>query len=195
MRKGWFVIPGVQMGDRTLEQQLQGLGPFMAGVQGKTVLDLGCAEGLVLRHLVAQCGAKSGTGVEIVPEHVEEARRQCEGLPIGFHCHDLNDTAWVKDFEHPDVVLMLAILHKLRNPKALLKVVTRVLRPECIVLRTAGSTPGFVLDARSGMIHFDVLGYMGVAGYHLERITDGPFKEWTGVYRRIFSEGTRGHRR
>ena len=43
---GWFTT-AKRPGDRTLEQQLVGLDKVLAEVAGKTVLDAGCAEGLI----------------------------------------------------------------------------------------------------------------------------------------------------
>ena len=45
-KQGWFSTKG-RLGDRTLKQQLMGLDPLFAECKGKTVLDVGCAEGLI----------------------------------------------------------------------------------------------------------------------------------------------------
>lgn len=183
MRKGWFRIPGIQDGDRTVEEQMKGLGSLQAGVRGARVLDLGCAEGLVLRRLL-EAGASFGFGVDIVQAHIEEALRQCRGLNARFFIHDLNDTSWLRAAGQFDVVLMLAILHKLRSPLSVIKTVVETASPRVIVLRTPCATPGFVLDSRSGLVHHDIRGALGRCGYRLTEICSGHFDEWTGYFDR-----------
>lgn len=112
MRKGWFKIAGVQDGDRSLEEQLRGVQPAIAEAQGARVLDLGCAEGLIAREF-AQAGAAEVCGVEILSEHIAVAQKVCEGLPVWFVQGDLAD---LSDLGKWDIVLALAVVHKLHDP-------------------------------------------------------------------------------
>jgi len=180
LRKGWFNIPGVQAGDRTVQDQMKGLDALELQASGKTVLDLGCAEGLVARQLV-QAGAQVH-GVEVVRDAVLEARKQC---PEGEFYHvDLNVPHALKELQLPpiDVVLALAVLHKLRNP---LQVVRTFLsfNPALVVLRMPPATPGFVLDRRSGMKKHDVAGALDPT-HALVYTTRGHFDEWVGYFER-----------
>ena len=70
--EGWFSTHG-RDGDRTIDQQLLGLDPLFDEVKGKTVLDIGCAEGLISLHLCTKFKAKSVHGVEIIASHVAVA--------------------------------------------------------------------------------------------------------------------------
>ena len=72
MRRRWFAHDG-QAGDRTLAEQLAGLEKLREAMPGATVLDLGCAEGLLAREFLSW-GARRVDGVEIVPEAVVDAR-------------------------------------------------------------------------------------------------------------------------
>ena len=119
MKKGWFKIAGVQDGDRTLEMQLTGLELLLENVAGKTVLDLGCAEGLISKHVIDR-GAAQVDGLSIVESEIDMARKLTVGLPAQFHVVDLR--AWNKWLEaNPrrlrpryDVVLMLSVIHKMK---------------------------------------------------------------------------------
>ena len=71
-RRRWFAHDG-HPGDRTLAEQLAGLEKLREAMPGATVLDLGCAEGLLAREFLAW-GARRVDGVEIVPEAVSDAR-------------------------------------------------------------------------------------------------------------------------
>lgn len=126
MHKGWFKIDGVQDGDRTVEEQLQGLEAIAHRFRNASVLDLGCAEGLIGKHCVTAWRARAADGVGCVTTELEEARRQCAGLPMRFFEGDfrkLDERDRLLDVLHPsyDIVLLLSILHKLRDPIAFLQ--------------------------------------------------------------------------
>lgn len=182
MHKGWFRIPGVQDGDRTLEQQLKGLDDLLREVKGCSVLDLGCAEGLIARSLL-DAGARHVAGLDILPAHVDEARRQCAGRKASFGVQDLDRLELgTSDGEEGmvDIVLMLAILHKLRDPLRLVREIKEVF-PRLIVIRMPAATPGYVQDRRSGNVRFDVVAELQPE-YALRQVEKGHFDEWIGYF-------------
>lgn len=187
VRKGWFIIPGVQDGDRTLEQQLQGIEDIGDLCRGKTVLDLGCAEGLISRR-VLEAGARSVVGIDVVRENVDEAVRQCAGYDALFVCAEAQELATreLKSEAEPrkfDVVLALAVLHKFRRPQTVLKWVARSTRELCVI-RYPGVCPnGVIVDARSNNRPLNVPSFMAARGFRQERTAPGPFGEMTVLYR------------
>ncbi len=120
--KGWFKVPGVRPdGDRTLKEQMMGLERALAECKGKTVLDLGCAEGLISLEF-AKAGAKSVVGIELLSAHLAVARTVCrkyvaQGV-IRFVCGHLGDiiVATCREDFSADIVLALGIIHKLDDP-------------------------------------------------------------------------------
>lgn len=175
MRRGWFIIPGVQTGDRTIEQQVKGLEDI--DFAGKTVLELGCSEGLMSKWMMER-GAASVFGVDIVADHVWEARRQCRGLACRFDVVDID--AW-RPKEHYDVVMALAVLHKLKRPDLAAQKLAAACRG-VMVIRLPPETAPIVVDARSGNVPYDIGGVMERSGMYLTRTTRGSFDEWTGHY-------------
>ena len=119
--KGWFHTPG-RKGDRSLDQQIMGLYPALNACRGKSVLDLGCAEGLLALEF-ARAGASEVQGFEIRKDFVEigrglikSAQHESAMPPVQLHVADANTLAMgARTF---DIVLMLAILQKTRNPTA-----------------------------------------------------------------------------
>jgi len=101
-------------GLRTLEEQLQGLELALSETKGKSVLDLGCAEGLIGREF-SLAGATKVFGIEIQPLSVKKAREVCEGLEIEFVAANLK--GWIEEHQPKkyDIVLALGILTKLRD--------------------------------------------------------------------------------
>lgn len=173
--KGWFSTPG-RPGDRTLDQQLLGLKPLLAEVRGKRVLDVGCAEGLIAGALY-DAGAKSVLGVDIVAAHVQVARELADGCD--FMVADANDFRPLLEY---DIALMLAILHKLRDPTECCKRIVKSCSDLCVIrLPEAGAV---IHDARSGGRRHDIRAAMKESGFELERCARGSFSEWVGYFRR-----------
>lgn len=178
-RKGWFTAAG-RDGDRTLDQQMTGLDLLLAEVAGKTILDAGCAEGLI-SHELARRGAKFCTGLEIVPGHVEVARELAGDLPCWFEVANLNEYD-VSKCGPVDVVLMLAILHKLKNPSAVCAALAGLALDLCVIrLPPSGLV---IVDARSNNEPHDIGLVMDACGFYLEGTVAGPFDEYLGYFRR-----------
>ena len=100
--KGWFVIDGLQAGDRTLAQQMLGMEAALAEARGKRVLDLGCAEGLIALEFL-KAGAAQVTGIECNPATAAVTRRLF--LPHGEACTIIEgnlNTVPLPAGEHPE---------------------------------------------------------------------------------------------
>ncbi len=180
MIKGWLKIPGVQDGERTLAEQMLGLAPALAGCNGKTVLDLGCAEGLIGIEF-----AKAGAivrGLELQQQYVDMGNRLAAEAGVADHCRfarhdlgDLNEPVMPASFPCPDgadIVLALAIVHKLRNPGRALRNMARLAKHRLVIRLPIGSEGHIVCkhDARqscdSHRVMFD-------AGFMLEQTQKG----------------------
>ena len=180
-RKGWFIAGG-RDGDRTLEQQLIGLAPLFETIAGKTVLDAGCAEGLISIEL-AKAGAVKCHGLEFVKWHVHMAMDFAAeaGVPCTFEVANLNEFD-IDQCEPADVVLMLAILHKLKDPTAACTALAGRARETCVI-RLPPTGP-VIVDDRSERVPHDILLAMVRAGFDLTHETVGPFDEWMGYFTR-----------
>lgn len=175
VKKGWFKTHEHD-GDRTIEQQLEGLGDLLAAVPGKTVLDVGCAEGLIDVKL-AEAGATSVHGIDIVAKHIEFARRHA----VPATKYDVGDAMlYPAKADSVDIVLLLALLHKLRDPVAVAKKFASAAR-EMVVLRMppAGAV---ITDVRSGGKPLDIGAALVEAGWVLRNEVRGSFDEWIGYY-------------
>ena len=178
-KKGWFIAGG-RAGDRTLDQQMIGLSRLFEQAPGKTVLDAGCAEGLIAIELVRH-GARSCHGLEIVPGHVEVARSLAGDLPCTFEVANLNEHD-IGQSAQADIVLMLAILHKLRDPSKVCSALAAKSMELCVI-RLPPSGP-VIVDDRSNRVPHDIAEVMFQAGFELESVDVGPLREWVGYFRR-----------
>jgi len=176
---GWFTTPR-RPGDRTFEQQIIGLEPLFAEVSGKTVLDVGCAEGLISIEC-ARRGARFTRGAEIVAGHVAIANTLHENRPCKFIRADANE--WVPDREY-DIVLLLAILHKLTNPTDACARFAGAARELCVIRYPISSEGEVIVDARSSSEPHNIGELMEAMDFRVEQITVGPFDEQTYFYRR-----------
>lgn len=149
MRAGWFVIPGVQPGERSLEEQIKGLADALARCAGKTVLDLGCAEGLIALEFV-KAGAASVYACDCNVEAIDAARVAGAALNeeqrgrVGFHVRNINDLVEDELGSRPvwshDIVLALAVLHKMHDPARATRYVAKATRERLVVRLPQKST-------------------------------------------------------
>lgn len=175
----WFKYDG-RNGDRTLDQQMQGLKLLTQMVKGKTVLDVGCAEGLIDFELIG-AGATAIHGVEIRPQAVVDANNMRGDRACTFEVGDADTWAPKRSY---DIVLMLALLHKLKDPSAACARFAEAAR-EAVVLRLPphADNPA-VLDARSGHKLHKIYDVLRRAGFKQRHATTGYLGEWVGYYER-----------
>ena len=178
--KGWFVTEG-RDGDRTLEQQMIGLEQLFREVPGKTVLDAGAAEGLISIEL-AKAGAIQCVGLEIVAGHVEVGQALIGELPVTLHVANLNHYD-VSQHGSADMVLALAVLHKLKDPSAVCAALARQCN-DLFVIRLPPSG-AVIVDDRSNRVPHDIGAVMEASGFTMESMTTGPFDEWLAYFRKV----------
>jgi SAM-dependent methyltransferase len=185
MRRGWFDKPGVWVGDRTLSEQMMGLEPALAEANGKAVLDLGCAEGLIAREFL-MAGARSIVGLDYNSDMIQCA----EGLGLDplrarFRCHNLNLIGPDEEREcHADIVLALAVFHKLRDPAVSVREWSRFALSLLVIRLPHGSTG----EIRSKHWHHntaDIPRILAAQGFDLEQTLAGPRGELVQYYRRL----------
>ncbi len=171
MAKGWLKIPGVQDGDRTLAQQILALQPAIAKCRGKTVLDLGCAEGLIGREF-AKAGAATVVGIEREGNYVSMARAMCLGYRVSIKHADVKDLD--PEFPMPhDIVLALGIIHKLEHPEMGLRFAARSAR-ELLLLRSGRGSVNGIIRGKFSRNECDSAKLMTEEGFVLERVIEGP---------------------
>lgn len=185
-RKGWFIIPGVQpIGDRTIAAQMKGLDLALAGCAGKTVLDLGCAEGAISFEF-AKAGAKFVLGLECNREGLIVARWITQDFPnVQFQEANLN--RWVEQHPEPqqyDIVLALGVVGKLQYPDRMARFIARSSR-DLICFRAPGNRPwdGLVISKhyKNFCNWFEI---MKQEGFRKELALDGSFGEAVEYWKR-----------
>ena len=183
--KGWFRIPGIRPdGDRTLEEQMIGLAPALEEARGKTVLDLGCAEGLIAREF-ARAGASRVVGIEMLASHLEVARAVCKDVPqVRFICAHLGDFIAARESIRTfDIVLALGIIHKLRDPEVPLRFAAQSAASLMLFRAPAKATNGNVASKHTG-ITCNVPRIMAAEGFAEERLIPGVRGEAVQYWRR-----------
>lgn len=177
--KPWFKIDD-RDSERTLDQQMQGLGYLKDFCRGKTILDVGCAEGLISMELVQHHGAKLANGVELVDDRVHAANKRCRDLGIAAQYYIGEAENFVPKDQY-DIVLMLAILHKLKNPTAACAAYADHCR-ELMVIRLPASMGPVIIDPRSNNNPHDIHRVLTNRGFRLLDVTNGAYDEWCGYY-------------
>ncbi len=180
MRHGWFVIPGVQTGDRTLTEQRMGVGRALGECSGKTVLDLGCAEGLLSREF-AVAGARSVHGVDSLGEHLVVAQDICNRYPISFEQYDMNEPREAR--KTYDIVLALGVAHKLLHPEIGIRYAAQS-SGGLVLVRMTRYAPDLLTSKWKPFETCDVNATMTAEGFALDGIEAGPRQETVHYYRR-----------
>ena len=168
-------------GDRTVEEQMIGLEKMLAECEGASVLDVGCAEGDIGFACTA-AGALFALGVDNIEDHIRIAKERA-GWPAKnhFEVQDANTYAPPEKF---DIVLLLAILHKLQDPTAAVIRFSDVCL-DLLVIRWPVRGPDTIIDPRSGMKKFKITRVLKGRGFVKESEVPGPRGEIVSYYRRI----------
>lgn len=180
--KGWFAIKGRQKGDRRPSEQMIGLERLLDLAPGASVLDLGCAEGLIALRMI-DAGATEADGLESVASRVETGREIAAGRPMRFHVTDLErfHTDPPADLlPEYDLVLVLSIAHKMPQPGAFLAAAAARCRKAMAVRLPAP----VIKDARSRYVPCDVPRLLLELGFGALWFAEGPRGEWVGVFGR-----------
>src|SRR5262245_50091188 len=189
MRKGWLIIPGVQDGDRTLEEQMRGVTEALAEAKGKRVLDLGCAEGLLGREF-SRAGAEFVYGIDNVRDHLSVAMDQCKGLAMHFHCAGVQQYAEKEmasgRVEQFDIVMALGICHKLHDPEIGVRFAARSCKDLLLFRMHARSEAkdGWLRSKHRKHMVCNINEILPEEGFALEKILPGPREETTLWWRR-----------
>lgn len=186
---GWFDIPGVQDGSRKLGEQMTGLHPAISESDGKTLIDLGCAEGLIALEF-ARAGA-TVTGLDYNEPMIETANELARNIapalrPV-FMAADLNEM--IADHRargivpRYDIVLALAILHKLSDPGAGAAYAADC-AAELLVIRLPEHQDGTAIQGKHSGKMCNVNKVVARRGFALEKTLKGPRHEAVCYWRR-----------
>lgn len=183
---GWFAIEGEQEGRRTLAEQMAGLQPALNEAIGKTVCDFGCAEGLIALEF-AKVAARV-RACDYNPAMIETATRLAEGVPnVEFRSADIRDIlsgdGAQKKWWICDVLLALAILHKMPNPQEALEFFAEAAR-DLIVIRLPLGSSGDSLKSKHSHKSCNVNSTLTGRGFVLERMLVGPRRERVQYWRK-----------
>ena len=157
--------------------QMLGLEPLLDEAKGATILDVGCAEGLISFEL-AKAGAHVH-GIDSIEALIETAKRLRGNLSCSFEVAD----AVIYEPEEYDIVLLLSILHKCRHPSAVCSRFVNAAK-DLLVMRLPPEKAPVIRNQRTRDISHDMKAVMSWYGFELERVTRSAFSEWVGYFRR-----------
>lgn len=153
--------------------------------KGKTVLDLGCAEGLISREF-AKAGASLVLGIEVIKEFVASAVNLCAGYSnVSFMLANLDDKVKSPVINKYDIVLALAIIHKAHNPIEYLQFSMDSCAPGgLLVIRYPINASNSVLKSKHTNKTCDVAGTLAFAGFNVIGKYAGPRGEEVEYWRK-----------
>lgn len=176
-RKGWFRIPGVQDGERTLEDQVTAVRAALPECSGKTVLDLGAAECLIGREF-ARAGATSVHCVDSIAGNIDTGKGQCAGLKMSFEVADLNvlirEQTAKKAIPQYDIVLALGVTHKLHDPAVGVRYCAAAARQLILFRSGRRAERGIITNKWNSKVSVDAWALMQELGWALEKTLTGP---------------------
>jgi SAM-dependent methyltransferase len=173
----WFDTD-TKKGKVTLEQQLTGLDLLKEIVPGKTVFDLGCAEGQIAAQVKAW-GASKVHGADNRRDAVAHA------VTLGVNAF-MADADRFQPGKNYDVILLLGILHKLKHPEETLRLMLAACDETCVIRLPCGQWP-ILRDSRSGGKPIDLGAAAAESWFRLFAEAEGPHGQWVGyLYRYAF---------
>lgn len=181
----WFKTK-YNKGFRTLVEQMLGLDKAIKEAKGKSVIDLGCAEGFISKEFL-KAGAKFLLGIDQIGPYVTEAVKVCTGFKNSkFINLNLYDYIKSSDKDKYDIVLALAIIQKARNPKDFLVLAIESCSPGgLIVIRyPIGQDKGLVKSKFNDNI-CNILETMSSNGFVSEGQLPGPRGEMVEYWRNV----------
>jgi len=188
-RKGWFRLPGLQPnGDREVADQMIGLEDALREAHGKTVLDIGCAEGPISLAF-AQAGAVHVTGLEFVQAHIEvgkELVRRAGVTNVGFR--QCNLKVWAEKHPEPkqyDIVLALGVIHKLHNPEVGAIFAAKSCKNLLLFRAPGGVWDGIVPSKNRPQNKCDFFAIMSSYNFVYEKVVPGKFDEAVWYFRKV----------
>lgn len=173
---------------RSIEEQLCGLAPALAEAKDSTVYDFGCAEGLIALKFL-EAGARLVDGFDNNARYLQKARALRKALPAAerermqFHYRDLDQLQSPAPLAGRDIVLALAILHKLRDPEARAREMAE-LAGTLLVVRLPLGSDGRIRH-KHGPAGCDLRDVLPSCGLTLETTIPGPRGELVQYWRRI----------
>jgi SAM-dependent methyltransferase len=190
---GWLRIPGVQKGHRTLKEQMIGLESILEFSRGKTVMDFGCAEGLIAIEF-AKAGAAKVAACDFKESFIDLANGLAVQAGVADRCEffvaelqslvdDPATELYPRRSETYDVVLALAIAHKLRTPEAALRRMAAFANQRFVLRMPSGSAT--VMRHKDGGSKFDTRVVMSELGFKLIGINPGPRGEFVQDWERV----------
>lgn len=172
---GWF------NGARSLNEQMLGLDLALAEAKGKTVLDLGCAEGLIGAEF-SRAGASRVDMIDNNPTYGYAAKLLAKPLGLRFGEGDINFPlpAWL-DAKY-DIVLALAVIHKAKDVTAALRLCAG-LASDLMVIRLPRKSTG-VIKSKHFHNFCDLDEDMPAMGFGKESTQTGPRGELVQYWRK-----------
>jgi 2-polyprenyl-3-methyl-5-hydroxy-6-metoxy-1,4-benzoquinol methylase len=180
MRHGWFEVAGLQTGEHTVKNRLHALPTILRErAKGATILDLGCAEGLLGTWLLDNCGAALVHGVDIEEPFLERGRELAGERNATFFRADLNYLdVWIG--ENPgvllpqyDIVLALCIAKKMAQPERFLRTAASL----CGDILAIETPEPVIVDSRSAFRPVDIAEFLSSCGFDcIQKPEVGPFR-------------------
>lgn len=184
----WFRIEGEPEGERTLAEQMKGLGGALDECSGKTVVDFGCAKGLIAEQF-AEAGASSVFGVECNAALFSVALR-LERANLHFQHADIRDVMKrERETGEPrryDIVLALAVIHKLPDPAPAAAFMADA-TGQLLVVRLPRGSSGAFKGKNWPWAGCDLNAILPARGLKLDVVATGPRGEQVQYWRRARS--------
>ena len=133
---------------------------------------------------LARAGAKHVHGVDSVDRYIKHAKKHAGEWPVTFAKADLNDDRDIAPECEYDIVLMLAICHKLKDPSKFAARYGKLAR-DLVVVRLPPTTAPVVVDRRSGNERHDIQAALRTVGFQLTSVFYGTYNEWNGYFERV----------